>query len=181
MRKRKKSAEPTVERSHRLKLTTEVEHAVYFRKVCGTVRFTQSWVLSEQNNRSNARQRPNLYVLKKEFNPIKYHGFRWLTEIHRDAHADPFNNIGKAWAEYFKDCEDGKSANAQMNKRECRDSFYVASDKFKTDGKEIIVPIVGKVKLTEALRLEVTSDKYNAVCKKDPSKKKIVHFCALSG
>jgi putative transposase len=49
-------------------------------------------------------------ALKKQFNRIKYsdpdwqgtNGEPWLRTIHRDAHAQPFANLEKAWSRYFK-------------------------------------------------------------------------------
>ncbi|MEN3275028.1 MAG: putative transposase, partial [Massilia sp.] len=38
-------------------------------------------------------------------------------------------------------------------KGRCRDSFYVANDKFRIDGKAAVLPKVGRVGLAEALRL----------------------------
>lgn len=156
MRKRKKSAEPTVELSHKIELLPERGQASYFAQACGTSRFTWNWALAEWNRQFDAGLKPNGYSLKKAFNAIKYKQFPWLTGIHRDAHAEPFTNLGKAWSRFFKACKEGKPAHAPKFKKKgrCRDSFYVANDKFKVSGNEITLPIVGKVKMTESLRFE---------------------------
>jgi putative transposase len=155
-RKRKIATEPTIQLSHRIALVPEQEQAIYFGMACGTSRFTWNWALAEWNRQFDAGLRPNSALIKKEFNAIKYQQYPWLTEIHRDAHAEPFNNLGRAWAKFFKDCKEGKPSHAPVFKKKgmWRDSFYVANDKFKIYGKEIILPIVGKVKMTEDLRFK---------------------------
>ncbi len=41
-------------------------------------------------------------ALKKQFNAIKYQEFPWLKDIHRDAYAQPFAHLQKAWARYVQ-------------------------------------------------------------------------------
>src|SRR2546430_13435020 len=41
--------------------------------------------------------------IERYFNSFKYEAFPWLKNIHRDAHAQPFAALGKAWKAYFKD------------------------------------------------------------------------------
>ena len=106
-RKRKIATEPTIQLSHRIALVPEQEQAIYFVMACGTSRFTWNWALAEWNRQFDAGLRPNSALIKKEFNAIKYQQYPWLTEIHRDAHAEPFNNLGRAWAKFFKDCKEG--------------------------------------------------------------------------
>jgi putative transposase len=112
--------------------------------------------LAEWNRQFDAGMNPNAASLKKEFNAIKYTVYPWLDDIHRDAHAEPFTNLAKAWSKFFKDLTEGTPAHVPVFKKKgkCRDSFYVANDKFKVKDKEITLPIVGKVQMTEQLRFE---------------------------
>jgi putative transposase len=103
-------------------------------------------------------------ALKKQFNAIKYHDPEWLDEngqpwlktIHRDAHAQPFTNLERAWARFFKDLKEGKKASEPQFKKKgkSRDSFYVANDRFRISGQTIRLPKVGAVAMTETLRFE---------------------------
>lgn len=155
-RKRKAQSEPTIELSHRIELMPDDGQAAYFGRACGTARFTWNWALAEWNRQFDAGLKPTAMTLKKEFNAIKYRDFPWLRDIHRDAHAEPFSNLAKAWAKFFKDCKNGKPpyAPAFKKKGKCRDSFYVANDKCKVNGKEITLPMAGKVRMTEELRFK---------------------------
>jgi putative transposase len=147
---------PTIQLSHKITLVPTPEQITYFGKACGTARFTWNWALAEWNRQFDAGLKPNFYSLKKAFNAIKYKEYPWLNEIHRDAHAEPFSNLGKAWSSFFKDLKEGKPVYAPVFKKKgkCRDSFYVANDKFHMDGKTITLPIVGPVVMTEELRFK---------------------------
>ena len=75
---------------------------------------------------------------------------RGLKDIHRDAHAQPFANLQKAFAAFFK----GTARRPTFKKKgKCRDSFYVANDKLRLDGCRVRLPVVGWVRLRERLRL----------------------------
>jgi putative transposase len=93
-------------------------------------------------------------ALKKQFNAIKYIKYPWIQEIHRDAHAQPFAHLAKAWNRFFADMKAGKPAHEPKFKKKgrCRDSFYVANDKFSLNGNTIRLPKIGEVKMTERLR-----------------------------
>jgi putative transposase len=155
-RKRKASGEAVIELSHKIELVPTAEQEAYFRKACGTARFTWNWALAEWNRQFTAGEKPTAYSLKKAFNMIKYKQYPWLEGVHRDAHAEPFSNLGKAWARFFKDIKEGIPTHAPRFKKKgrSRDSFYVANDKFSMKEKIIRLPIVGEVRMREALRFE---------------------------
>ena len=88
--------------------------------------------------------------IKRYFNSFKYEAFPWLKNIHRDAHAQPFAALGKAWKAYFNGEVEGRPQFKKKGK--CRDCFYVACDKFSSSGKTVRLPVLGQVKLREPLR-----------------------------
>jgi putative transposase len=135
--------------SHRIALDPTQEQEAYFRQACGTVRFVWNWALAEWDRQYIAGEKPTAAKLKKQFNAIKYEQFPWLRGIHRDAHAQPFANLQKAFSAFFK----RTASRPTFKKRgKCRDSFYVANDKFRITTGAAILPIVGSVRLTEELR-----------------------------
>ena len=150
--------------AHKIALRPTPEQVEYFKRACGTARRVWNWALNEWNRQYAAGGRPNAQVLKKQFNAIKYtdpqwldeNGRPWLRAIHRDAHARPFKNLAKAWGRYFAELKEGEEAHKPQLKKKgrCRDSFYVANDKFTLKGKTIRLPKVGEVAMTEALRFE---------------------------
>jgi len=144
-----------VQLTHKIALCPTPEQADYFARACGTARRVWNWALDEWNKQRAAGQKPNAMALKKQFNAIKYAQFPWLKDIHRDAHARPFEHLGRAWSRFFADVKAGQRAHAPQFKKKgrCVDSFYVANDKFRVEARTIRLPKIGDVSMREALRL----------------------------
>jgi len=148
--------------SHRVRLDATPAQCDYFARAAGTARRVWNWALAEWQRQSAAGMRPDAMALKKQFNAIKYahpdwldsEGRPWLRTVHRDAHAQPFANLKKAWSRYFAARKAGQPGYPPRFKKKgrCRDSFYVANDKFRVEGKSAVLPKVGRVALAEALR-----------------------------
>jgi putative transposase len=148
--------------SHRIRIEATSAERDYFARAAGTARRVWNWALAEWQRQAAAGQRPHAMALKKQFNTIKYthpdwqdqDGQPWLRMIHRDAHAQPFAHLARAFARYFSAIKAREPAHAPRFKRKgrCRDSFYVANDKFRIEGKSAVLPKVGRVDLAEALR-----------------------------
>ena len=148
--------------THKIALCPTPGQVDYFKRACGTARRVWNWALGEWNRQYAASGKPNAMALKKQFNVIKYsdphwldeNGQAWLKTIHRDAHAQPFAHLAKAWNRFFDDIKAGRPAHEPQFKKKgrSRDSFYVANDKFGLDGKTVRLPKIGKVVMTEALR-----------------------------
>jgi len=136
--------------THRIELDPTEKQKEYFRQACGTARFVWNWALAEWDYRYELGANIAASEIKRYFNSIKYEAFPWLKNIHRDAHARPFAALGKAWKAYFNGDVEGRPQFKKKGK--CRDSFYVACDKFSTRGKTVRLPVIGTVKLREPLR-----------------------------
>jgi transposase len=89
--------------THKIALDPTPAQEVYFRQACGTARFVWNWALTEWHRQYDAGQKPNAMTLKKTFNAIKYIQWPWLKDIPRDAHAQPFAYLAKAWHCFFAD------------------------------------------------------------------------------
>ncbi|WP_079200403.1 helix-turn-helix domain-containing protein [Candidatus Methylacidiphilum infernorum] len=119
--------------THKIALRPTPEQADYFARACGTVRRVWNWALDEWKRQYAAGCKPNAMALKKQLGAIKYRDPQWLDEdgqpwfktIHRDAHAQPFAYLGKAWKRYFADRKAGKPVSEPQFKKKgrCRDSF----------------------------------------------------------
>ncbi len=148
--------------AHRIRLDPTPAQRDYFARAAGTARRVWNWALAEWLHQAALGQKPNGMMLKKRFNAIKYidpawldaDGNPWLRTIHRDAHAQPFANLARAWSRYFERRRSGESAYPPRFKKKgrCTDSFYLANDKFKLEGCTAVLPKVGRVLLREALR-----------------------------
>ena len=148
--------------SHRIRLEPSAEQFAYFAQAAGTARRVWNWALDQWNRLAARGQRPDAMALKKQFNAIKYthpdwldgEGRPWLATIHRDAHAQPFAHLKRAWGRYFEQRRAGQLAHPPRFKKKgrCRDSFYIANDKFRIQDRSAVLPKVGKVLMSEALR-----------------------------
>ncbi len=142
--------------THKIALRPTAEQEDYFQRAAGTARFVWNWALAEWKRQYAEGKKPAAMALKKQFNAIKYEQHPWLAEMHRDSHAQPFAHLAKAWTTFFADLKAGKQGHEPRFKKKnrCRDSFYVANDKFSLDSQTIRLPKIGTVTMTEALRFE---------------------------
>lgn len=149
--------------SHKIRLEATPEQRDYFARAAGTARKVWNWALDQWHSQVALGLRPQAKTLKKAFNAIKYihpdwldeQGSPWLKTIHRDAHAQPFTHLERAWSRYFKQRQAGERAFPPVFKKKgrCRDSFYVANDRIRLEGKHAVLPKIGRVALAESLRL----------------------------
>jgi putative transposase len=148
--------------AHRIRIDASPAQRDYFARAAGTARRVWNWALAEWQRQLAAGARPNAMALKKQFNAIKYsdpdwldgEGNPWLRTIHRDAHAQPFADLAKAWSRYFDERRAGRPAHPPRFKKKGRspDRFYIANDKIRLDGASAVLPKIGRVALCEALR-----------------------------
>ncbi|KGF78210.1 transposase, partial [Massilia sp. JS1662] len=122
--------------AHRIRIDPTPAQRDYFARAAGTARRVWNWALAEWNRALASGQRPDAMALKKRFNAIKYSdpdwldadGNPWLRTIHRDAHAQPFANLARAWHRYVEQRRTGQPAKPPRFKKKgrCREAFYVA-------------------------------------------------------
>jgi len=143
-----------MELAHKIELRPTAQQKAYFRQAAGCARFTWNWAVAHWTEDFEAGHATTWSQLKKRFNAIKYEAFPWMKEVHRDAHAEPFANLGKMTRQFFSDMKAGKNAHKPQFKKkdQCLDSFYVANDKFAVNGARIKLPKIGWVDMTESLR-----------------------------
>jgi putative transposase len=100
---------PTMLLAHRIRIEATLDQRSYFARAAGTARAVWNWALAMWLSVESSGGRPNAMALKKQFNAIKYvhpdwldnEGQPWLRTIHRDAHAQPFTHLARAWNRYF--------------------------------------------------------------------------------
>ena len=142
--------------AHKIKLNPTPEQEAYFRQAVGCARFVWNWAVAQWLEGNEQKNAPSPIALKKQFNAIKYEEFPWMKDIHRDAHSQPFANLSKAVNDYFADLKNHEKPHKPKTKKKgkARDSFYIANDKFRLDGKRIKIPKIGWVAMTETLRFD---------------------------
>lgn len=136
--------------THKIALDPTCKQAAYFRRAAGTSRFVFNWAFAEWNRQYQDGKKPTANALKKQFNGIYPVLFPWVGEVHRDCHSQPFADLQTAFNNFF-----AKRADKPSFKKKGKDraSFYVANDKFSLAGKVVRLPLIGKVRMRETLRL----------------------------
>ncbi|NCX55835.1 MAG: transposase [Burkholderiaceae bacterium] len=135
--------------AHKIELDATFKQRKYFASAAGCARFVWNRAVAEWDRQYADGEKPSGMKLAKEFNATKYDKFPWMKLVHRDAHARPFLNLDKAYKGYFKKI----SQKPKFKKKgRCKDSFAVANDKFRLDGKSVVLPKIGSVRLREELR-----------------------------
>lgn len=134
-----------MQRAHKIRLVPNKTQELALRRACGVARYTWNWALAEWNRQYEAGEKPGVKELKKQWNQVKP---EWVYESPKDANQQPFEFLGRAWRAYFKKTA-GKPG---FKKRGIHDSFYVSNDKFSVDAERIRLPVIGRVKMREALR-----------------------------
>jgi putative transposase len=145
--------------AHKIALDLTQEQEAYCRRAAGTARLCYNWGLAEWTRQYHAGEKPTAATLKVQWNAIKYERYPWLADIHRDAHAQPFANLHAAFQTFFQNIKDRKAGKTKrkvgyptFKKKGHHDSFYIANDKLQIQGKRVRIPVLGWVRMREALR-----------------------------
>jgi putative transposase len=146
--------------THKIALDPTSKQRRYFARAAGTARFVFNWGLAEWHRQVAAGGKPNGNALKKQFNAVYATLFPWIGDVHRDCHAQPFADLQRAFDNFFK-----AVADRPVFKRKNRDrpSFYVANDKLTVTSKTVRLPVIGRVRMREALRFNGKIDSARVV------------------
>jgi putative transposase len=135
-------------RSHKIALDPTVKQAQYFQRACGVSRFAWNWGLAAWGTLYRQGLKPSGPQLKKLFNSVRHVFFPWSGEVLRDATAQPFANLQAAFSNFFHKT----SRYPRFKKKGVQESFYIANDKFKVEGNQILIPKLGWIRMFEPLR-----------------------------
>lgn len=144
-------------KAHKIRLKPNNKQKSYFAKACGISRFSYNWALAEWNKiyerdkikSKEEREKLSGMHLKKKFNAIKKEEFPWTGEVTKYAAQQPFLDLQAAWNGFFK----GTGGKPVFKKKgKSKDSFYIGGDKIKIEGMFVVIPKLGKVKMTEKIR-----------------------------
>ena len=141
--------------AHQIRLNPTCKQEAYFRRACGTARFTYNYALQAWKEAYELGEKPSGRSLRAKFNSIREAEFPWSFEVHRDCTARPFDNLQRAFTSFFRRLKEGKKPGyPRFKKRGIRDSFYVANDKLTLNRRTVKLPLIGTIKMREALRFQ---------------------------
>ncbi len=148
--------------AHKIALDPKPEQTVYFARAAGVARFAWNWSLSRWQQEYNLWKeyqcgpKPSEASLRRELNALKEDAFPWMLEVTKTAPQQAIKNLGTAFKNFFE----GRAKYPRFKKKGVsHDSFRAdnGSDKLrpnavKTDGRRIKLPVIGWVKMREAVR-----------------------------
>lgn len=148
--------------AHKIALDPNEEQAIYFARSCGVSRFAWNWALAHwQQEYALWREyrcgpKPSEASLRRELNALKAEAFPWMTEVTKNAPQQAIKNLGAAFKNFFA----GRAKYPRFKKKGVsHDSFRADSGTDKqhpnaveVDGKRVKLPIIGWVKMREAVR-----------------------------
>jgi len=144
-----------IQRAHKIRLCPNNKQAGALARACGCARFAFNWGLAEWKRQYAAGQKPNSNKLKMQFNAIKRQDFPFVLEVTKCACEQSFADLGNAFRGFFRNLKVGRKPGYPRFKRKgIRDSFYIANDKLRLEGKFVRIPKLGLVRLREPLRFE---------------------------
>lgn len=141
--------------SHRIALAPNDRQATYFARASGTARFAYNWALAEWQRQYQEGGKPSEAALRRQLNDIKGAQFPWMLEVTKNAPQQAIKNLGAAFKRFF--AGDGKYP--RFKKKGVHDSFRADNgsdtnhpDAVEVKGRRVKLPVIGWVKMREALR-----------------------------
>ena len=142
---------------HKIQLKINNKQKTYCAKASGISRFAYNWALNQWNEQYKSGKKPTESKLRKQLNSIKKEEFPWMYEVTKVAPQQGIKNLGEAFKRFFKK----QSSYPKYKKKYVDDSFRAdngpatkGEDAVKIEGKQIKIPVLGWVKLTERLRFK---------------------------
>lgn len=142
--------------AHRIALDPTDKQRTYFAKASGVARFAWNWALAEWQRQYAARKddpslpQPTDASLRRQLNSLKREQFPWMFDVTKCAAQEAIIDLGGAFRAFFEK----RSKYPRFKKRGRHDSFCAANEAgtFRVDGQKIKLPVVGWVRMREAVR-----------------------------
>lgn len=138
--------------AHKIEIKPNNAQKTYLNKCFGISRFTYNWGLAEWKRKYEAKEKPNGFSLKKDFNAIKKEQFPWVKEVTKFANQEAFSDLQNAFNKFFKkQCGYPKFKKKNKSSGSC----YIASESIKVEANYVKIPrLRSRIKMTEAIRFE---------------------------
>lgn len=142
--------------AHRIALDPTNKQRTYFARASGTARFAWNWALAEWRRQYAARRedhslpQPSDAGLRRQLNASKREDFPWMFDVTKCAAQEAIIDLGAGFRSFFEN----RGRYPRFKKKGVRDSFCAANQAatFRTDAKRIKLPVVGWVRMREAVR-----------------------------
>ena len=136
--------------AHKIALDPNAAQRLYFARASGTARFAYNWALGEWQKQYKAGEKPSDMSLRRQLNAVKRQQFPWMFDVTKCAVQEAIIDLGAGFRAFFE--KRGKYP--RFKRKDDRASFCAANEAgtFRADGKKIKLPVVGWVRMREAVR-----------------------------
>ena len=140
--------------AHQIALDPTVKQRNLFARAAGCSRFAYNWGHAEWDRQYKAGEKPNAYQIRNRFNAIKGKEFPWMYESPAGGTNQAFLDLGTGYTGWFKGLkgQGPKVGHPKKHKKGKNDGFYLLAATIHFEGRSVILPVIGKVKLYEDLR-----------------------------
>jgi putative transposase len=136
--------------AHKIALDPNAAQRLYFARAAGTARFAWNWALDEWKRQYKAGGKPSDVSLRRDLNAIKREQFPWMYDVTKAAVQEAIIDLGAAFRAFFEK----RAEYPQRKRKDDKPSFCAANEcgTFRVDGEQIKLPVIGWVKMREAVR-----------------------------
>ena len=166
--------------AHKIALDPNDKQRSYFMRASGTARFAYNWALGEWRRQYQAGERPSDVSLRRQLNALKREQYPWMFDVTKCAAQEAVIDLGAAFRGFPKKRRgqgsppwagdlsrfyahrrtpsemvfEKRGAYPRFKKKGVRDRFCAANETgtFRCDGRRIKLPVIGWVRLREAVR-----------------------------
>jgi putative transposase len=136
--------------AHKIALDPNRAQRLYFVRAAGTARHAYNWALAEWQRQYKAGGKPSDMTLRRQLNAIKREQFPWYYDVTKCAAQEAIIDLGVAFRVFFEK----RGRYPRFKRKDGRASFCAANTAgtFRADGKRIKLPVIGWVRMREAVR-----------------------------
>jgi putative transposase len=136
--------------AHKIALDPNAAQRLYFARASGVARFAYNWSLAEWQRQYKAGGKPSDTALRRQLNAIKREHFPWMYDVTKAAVQEAVIDLGAAFRAFFEK----RGRYPRFKRKDGRASFCAANETgtFRAAGERIKLPVVGWVRMREAVR-----------------------------
>jgi len=148
--------------AHRIALQPTKAQAIQLARAAGIARVAYNWALAQWKEQAQdwyfsgkLAPFPSDISLRKDLNSIKREEFPWMLEVSKCVVQEAIIDLGIAFRNYKSNTHKGKYPRFK-SKAKSTPSFCAANEAgtFRADGKRIKLPVIGWVRMCEAIRFD---------------------------
>jgi putative transposase len=136
--------------AHKIALDPNAAQHIMLARSAGTARFAYNWALATWKQQYAAGEKPSEVSLRRQLNAVKRASFPWMYDCSKCVVQEAIIDLGDAFRAFFE--KRGKYP--RFKRKNVRASFCAANEAgtFRADGKRIKLPVIGWVRMREAVR-----------------------------